>query len=189
MTTAPSITSSAIGDNESFDVFNPDMSVVTPERLARVLSHLCRFNGHTPFHYSVAQHSFYCAREIIRQTGDAQLALEALMHDAAEAFLADIPRPIKYSAGFDVYRSLDDDLTEQIFAHFGLRYPLHQDVKEADNRMLLTERRELQMTGGGLWPDGEPYEDMKIARWSPSEAAEEWLGMFTSLAARLEGAR
>lgn len=173
-----SLTSTAIGDGESFDVFDPDMAVVTPHRLARVLSHICRFNGHTPQFYSVAQHSVIVSKALWSEFRDYKLALEGLMHDAAEAFIADLPRPIKHADGFDSYRELDDNLTAMIFDYYGIEFPLDPRVKEADNRTLMTERRDLRMTGGALWPEAEPYDWFTISPLPSEEAAKTWLQTF-----------
>ena len=64
--------------------------------IAHALSMICRFNGHTQFFYSVAEHSIRCAYHAHEQWPDRiELQLAALLHDASEAYLCDIPRPVK----------------------------------------------------------------------------------------------
>jgi uncharacterized protein len=102
--------------------------------IAHALSMNCRFNGHVNHFYSVAQHcfiaSFFCPDH-----------LWALMHDAAEAYLTDIPRPIKPS--LTNYQEIEDTLLQTIAVRFGLPWPVPESIKEIDNRMLVTERRDL----------------------------------------------
>lgn len=59
------------------------------------LSRQCRFGGHSKKNYTVAQHSHWVARKIIFDTGDYDLAFAGLLHDATEAYMLDLPKPIK----------------------------------------------------------------------------------------------
>src|SRR5690606_26745918 len=72
------------------NVFDPKPDLIRIEDIAHALSQMPRFGGHLPVFYSVAQHSLACAHKV-----SSRNALAALLHDASEAYLMDIPKPIK----------------------------------------------------------------------------------------------
>lgn len=115
------------------NVFNPSPEMICIEDIAHSLSYQCRFGGHLPKFYSVAQHSLNCSYLI----EDEELKLAALLHDASEAYLMDIPRPIK--RGLSNYKEIENNLMELIAAKFGFSYPLHTKIKEVDEIMLELE--------------------------------------------------
>lgn len=108
-----------------FNVFDPDPDLICIEDIAHALSNLCRFGGHTYDFYSVAEHSYRVSAEV----PDA-LKLQALLHDASEAYLVDMPSPIKYY--MPQYCRLEDRLMSVIAGKFGFEYPLSDIVKKAD---------------------------------------------------------
>lgn len=114
------------------NVFEPTFEMICIEDIAHSLSMQPRFGGHLPEFYSVAQHSWYCSRLV---QGCYKLA--ALLHDASEAYLLDIPRPIKIR--LNNYKEIEDNLMRLISEKFGFNYPLHKDVKRADEFSLMTE--------------------------------------------------
>lgn len=75
---------------KKFPLDKPDPALIDIEGIAHALSLLCRFNGHCTRFCSVAEHSVHVAREI-----DLDLAMEGLLHDAAEAYLGDVHSPLK----------------------------------------------------------------------------------------------
>jgi len=80
----------------AFYPFNPFRSEFSIEDIAEPLAKLPRFNGHTDgVFYSVAEHSVHVSRLVKRAGGDARAQLVALLHDAHEAFIGDIPAPLK----------------------------------------------------------------------------------------------
>lgn len=78
-----------------FDLLNPDATKVRTTDIAHALSLVCRFNGHCAFHYSVGQHSLLVASILQRQGRPAEELLAGLLHDAAEAYIADLTSPLK----------------------------------------------------------------------------------------------
>lgn len=116
-----------------FDVQNPDKILITPEVIAESLSKLCRYGGHCPGFYSVAQHSVMCSYE----EGTPEEQMEFLMHDSSEAFVVDIPRPIKNL--IPEYRRIEDNLLKAIFEKFELNFPLSEKVKTVDDKILVRE--------------------------------------------------
>lgn len=114
------------------NVFEPTIDMISIEDIAHALSHQCRFGGHLPKFYSVAQHSWIC--EILIEP---EYKLDALLHDASEAYLLDIPRPIKQR--LSNYKEIEDGLMKLIAQKFGFTYPLHKRVKEIDEQVLQLE--------------------------------------------------
>ena len=115
-----------------FNVFEPKPERICIEDIAHALSNICRFAGHTIMFYSVAEHSMRVAELV-----EPKYKLAALLHDAAEAYLLDIPTPIKHL--FPNYRKAEHKLMEMIAEKFGFEYPLHNSVELADKAMLKTE--------------------------------------------------
>jgi hypothetical protein len=115
------------------DVINPELEDIDIEDIAHALSHGCRFGGHTREFYSVAQHSILCSY----MTTDLDYALEALMHDASEAYLIDVPRPIKIH--LSNYKEIENNLMTLIAKKFGFTWPLHESVKVVDEVLLQLE--------------------------------------------------
>lgn len=114
------------------NVFNPTPEMLCIEDIAHALSMQPRFGGHLPRFYSVAEHSVHCVWRVIYQH-----RLAALLHDASEAYLMDIPKPIKLR--LTNYKEIEDTLMKLIAQKFGFQYPLHPDIKKADTTMLELE--------------------------------------------------
>lgn len=118
---------------------NPDPDDIDIVDIAHALSNQCRYTGHTHSFYSVAEHSLLCAAYVRQQGGTALQQLTALLHDASEAYLSDIARPIKKAPEFgNVYVAFEKALERAIGQAFGISEdpfatPL---VKEADERIL-----------------------------------------------------
>jgi hypothetical protein len=106
------------------------------EDIAHALSRQNRFTGHTRDFYSVAQHSV-----AVSDLVPPEHALAGLLHDASEAYMADMNSPLKQLV--PEYKAIEQRVERAICARFGLAYPLDQCVKAADLRMLVTERRDL----------------------------------------------
>lgn len=118
---------------------DPDPNDVDIEDIAHALANSCRFTGHVSSFYSVAQHSYLCSLLV-----PEEFRLTGLLHDASEAYLSDIARPIKSQSDFgDVYKKYEGRLEEVIAERFGLVYPYPPEVREADSILLITEQRDL----------------------------------------------
>lgn len=114
------------------NVLSPTEDMITIEDIAHGLSHQCRFGGHTKKFYSVAEHSIKVS---ILLPEEHRLA--GLLHDASEAYLADIPSPIKKH--IPGYLEMENSLMTVIANKFGFQWPLHDLVKDADKKMLERE--------------------------------------------------
>ena len=78
-----------------FDPLHPNAELIDTEDIAHALSMLCRANGHFKSFYSVAQHSINCMKEAKARGYSERIQLACLLHDASEAYLSDVTRPVK----------------------------------------------------------------------------------------------
>ena len=151
----------------ALDPFAPDPAQIALDDIAHHLSHVCRFAGAVSVHYSVAQHSVLVAQEM------PLYARFALLHDAAEAYIGDVPRPLKRHQTFAAYRDVEAHLQAVIYRKFGI-VPEPDGIVElahVDRRMLRTEQRDLmpaELPGEGR-DDAEPYL-YHVVPWTPQEA-------------------
>jgi uncharacterized protein len=125
-----------------FSLETPDSSQVNIRDIARALSCLCRFGGHVRHFYSVAQHCLLMARRF-RSESKIEEAKWALLHDAAEAYVMDMPRPIKYMGEMSHYRTIEHRVQKAIFEKFGLVGSYPPIIKELDKKIVLSEAKTL----------------------------------------------
>jgi hypothetical protein len=157
-----------------FDVFNPNPDHIHLLDIAVALGNTCRFSGHTPYHYSVGQHSLLMSRVV-----PACFALEALMHDAAEAYMGDVPRPIKL--GLQDYNAVMALVETAVAERFGLKYPWPDEIHEADMRMVLTEAAAFKRDTTGWGLDYAPYNDVVVAEMKPLDVRGLFIERFLEL--------
>jgi len=128
-----------------FYPLEPREEEILLEDIGHALSHLCRFVGHTRSFYSVAQHSVLVSKLV--PPADA---LWALLHDASEAYLNDIARPLKHTSLLADYRAAETKLQALIYRRFGLKGEEPESVKLADQKALHAEIRDLVINGNPL---------------------------------------
>ncbi|EAA9528377.1 HD family hydrolase, partial [Salmonella enterica] len=140
---------------KQFDYLSATIDDIDIEDIAVALSNICRFSGHLPEFYSVAQHSVLCSQLV-----SPEFAFEALMHDAAEAYCQDIPAPLK--ALLPDYREIEKRTDQLIRFKLGLPLEDASVVKYADLTMLATERRDLDIDDSIPWVilEGIPPTDL-----------------------------
>jgi len=162
------------GQHFSFNDIDPD--TISIEDIAGALSNLCRFTGHVQDFYSVAQHSVYVSRLV-----PPEMALEALLHDAAEAYCGDVSSPLK--ALLHEYQGIEYLIDMTIRFKFGLPETMSAQVKRADLIMLATERRDFDMDDGTPWPVVEGIEpvDFMIYPLTPRQARVQFIQRFNEL--------
>jgi 5'-deoxynucleotidase YfbR-like HD superfamily hydrolase len=153
---------------------NPCPDEVDIDDIAHSLAHLCRFLGHTDGFYSVAQHSV-----TVSELVPARDALWGLLHDAAEAYLGDLPAPIKREPAMSAYRQAEDRLLGVIAAKFALPAGIPESVKQADRIVLATEFRDVTTVDDLDWIVREcgfaPSERLRIVPWPPAVAEDRFL--------------
>lgn len=149
--------------------------------IAHSLSMQCRYAGHCRKFYSVAEHSVLIARWLVGRT-DAQTALYGLLHDAAEAYTVDVPRPLKrHLVG---YKEAEAKVMEAIAYRFGLPLGMPEIVHEADDRIIADELANMTLMP---WHARhcEPL-GVNLRYWTPAEAEIEFLATFEALTGRVE---
>lgn len=119
-----------VASGRKFWPLDPRADEIDIEDIAHALSMLCRFGGHVQKFYSVAEHSVWCSYVV-----PPWHAMQALMHDATEAYCVDIPRPLK--RGLSNYAEIEANIWSATCERFGLKPELHAEVKAADNAMCL----------------------------------------------------
>lgn len=151
-----------------FDLSNPSADMIDTLDIAHSLSMQCRFNGHTAEFYSVAQHCLLVADLV-----PAEHQLVALLHDATEAYVGDLVRPLKHGMRefcetqgiVSLYDHVEQRVWRAICTRFDLPTELPACVQHADLIALATERRDLMPAHAGEWeclagiqPADEPIE-------------------------------
>lgn len=145
------------------DVLKPSEIQFDIEDIAHALSNLCRFGGHCSRFYSVAEHSMNVAKLV-----PPEHELSALLHDASEAYLIDLPRPLKKNV-FPKYKTLEESVQIQLARYFNIPHPFPRSVLMADDILLSTEKRDLMKTKNSHeWESlPEPSSSITISHISP----------------------
>lgn len=147
-----------------FYPLDPREEEIDPVDIAHALSLICRYGGHTKRFYSVAEHCLLMSYAVSEDD-----ALWALLHDATEAYVGDMVRPLKHH--MPEYRAVEDRLMAVIAERFRLNsYLMPDDVVEVDNRILLDERAELLGAPPEAWQQDElePL-GVEIVGYSPGD--------------------
>ena len=143
--------------------------------IAHSLSMQCRYNGHVHRFMSVAEH---CV--LVSHLVEPEHALWGLLHDATEAYVGDMIRPLKVH--MPQYREAEDRVMAAIAQRFSISPMMPANVRAVDTRILLDERNALFDAPAGEWNVvGEPF-GVVIPAWSPRQAEAEYLSRFIELA-------
>lgn len=159
-----------------FYPLDPRPEEILIEDVAHALSMVCRFGGHTRIFYSVAQHSVLVSRKL-----PDELKFVGLMHDATEAYLGDMIRPLKLE--IPQYQEVEKKLWKVMAEKWRLPEKIPDLVKYHDNCALMTERRDLIAATDYLWgleSDFPAYEH-RLHPINPFFAEREFLKEFEEL--------
>lgn len=146
------------------NVFNTKPEMICIEDIAHALASLPRWGGHLNRHYSVAQHCVLSAR--MAKTKKDKKA--ALLHDSTEAFILDMPTPIK--AKLKQYKRVENKLMGVIFKTFDIPYPYSPNVKKIDTKLLHIE-----------WENLVAEDNMEFKCWGKKKAKKEFLKLYRKL--------
>lgn len=179
MDLAPSFIETDSG--RKFYPLDPNQEEISIRDIAHALSNQCRFSGHTSEFYSVAEHSLRVCRYLSDQPRWVQLW--GLLHDSSEAYLVDLPSPLKAHPAFEGYLEYERRLMAVICEKYNLPVAMPDVVKHADAVLLSTEARDLMPFVAEHWNGLKaqpmtstlvPYEDRK-------QVAEAFLEKFREL--------
>ena len=164
-----------------FDPLAPEPELIRIDDIAHSLSMLCRANGHFKSFYSVGQHSINCMREAAARGYSHRVQLGCLLHDASEAYLSDVTRPVKEE--LPQYKRIEQPLQAAIWRKF-----LGTPLTEAEETLVfrvdddILDHEFLQLMGVALW------EPLPALRSAPEygftgfqSCAEEFLQLFRQL--------
>jgi uncharacterized protein len=149
------------------------------EDIAHALSLQCRFGGHVKRHYSVGQHSILVSEYIKSEGGNVEGQLRGLLHDASEAYLVDVPRPIKKLMDFNAYREIEKSVQSVIYKKYGLDQAEPEWLSIADNALLAREA-ELLMANP-FWCHGMKKAKCRIPVKTPKQVERDYLRKFKEL--------
>lgn len=169
-----------------FYSFDPRLEEISLQDIAHSLSLICRFNGHTKYLYTVAQHSLNVQRLLKHSGKSAKIQLKGLLHDASEAYLCDIPRPLKpYVHG---YFEAEMRVQSMIYKRFGVADIDCIDIKIHDDQMLGYEANRLMPCVNWSPPDYadifaklDVEREIDVSECTPLEVEMEFLGVAKNL--------
>jgi len=168
-----------------FDPIAPEEKLIDLKDIAHALSLMCRANGHFSHFYSVAQHSIACAREALTRKYPSRVVFACLLHDAAEAYVCDLTRPVKKELPY--YIHVEESLQELIWKHFLGTAPSSEEkalIFDIDDCMLDEEFRQLM-------PDEIEQRYLKLQRKvscafeDPQKVEEDFLALAEQVQAEL----
>lgn len=159
---------------KAFTPLDPSLGDIDIEDIAHALGNICRYGGHTRWFYSVAEHCVLMSEAVSPEN-----AFWALMHDAAEAYVGDLIRPLKIN--LPEYREIEDNIMLAICTKFGMDYDCPPEVKLADTRILHDERAVMLGTPSRAWViDERSCEPLgvKVTGWDPYTAKRAFMTRF-----------
>jgi uncharacterized protein len=173
-----------------FHILDPKQDEINIKDIGHSLAMQCRFTGHVRHFYSIAEHCVLGSFIVPKKH-----ALRFLMHDASEAYIADINRPLKHFTGVGAaYLPVEENIQDAIHEKFHLQLLDHDCavpepacIKEADNAMLYAEKEQLlpPMDWETKWGADTKAADVKILCWAPEVAEVEFLHRYYELAGKL----
>lgn len=158
-----------------FEILDPTIAMIKRADIAHGLSMICRFNGHTRWFYSVAQHSLLVMElvklelervKLFSPAKNLQILLHALLHDASEAYIGDVTRPLKRLYVMNSYREVEQNISDVISLKFDLEREMPALISRADQLALLVEARDLMSPLHPEWAD-KPVDIDHIPRITP----------------------
>lgn len=167
----------ATNTGKIIDLLNPDPEQITMGDIANNLGKMCRFNGQLKQWYSVAEHCVHVAEML-----PDKYKLQGLLHDAAEAYICDVPTPLKRMLG-EQYAQIEERIANVIGLKFGVELVKLPDiVKLADRAMVVSERNAFQsqpQTWGDEYETTLLYPNLYRQYSTPEAAAQGYMLAFS----------
>lgn len=174
-----------------FNFLDPESHNYQASDIAHHLSNVCRYGGASKFHFSVAQHSVLMAEAGYAMSRDPILALDCLIHDASEAYIGDMKKPMKMQ--LPKFEEIEGRIDRAIRKHFNkhkilVPYEQTPECKYLDGAMFLAEWPVLMghEDAQGWYPHIEPL-DVAIEPWSPEFAAQRYIDVMRTMAKEAQG--
>jgi hypothetical protein len=158
-----------------FDFLNPTVSMLRIEDIAHALARLCRFNGHCKSFYSVAEHSVHVAYTLSRKGAPNDDIRLGLMHDAAEAYVGDVPTPLKRL--LPAYANIEKRVQEVIAEKFNLSTSAWDSVSRIDHAIFYAEAK-VMLPEPPPKPEDLPEIEAPIEGWNPVSAEKRFMAAF-----------
>lgn len=147
--------------------------------IASALSKQTRFNGHINEFYSVAQHSVLASHLVTTKVDRVRVQMQALLHDASEAYTGDMVKPLKIYDEF--FQDIEDRVWKAISEKFNIPFEMYREVKDIDSLLVTAEKRD-------LFPQAEEWDyqpDVRhiptIEPWSWRKAEKEFMKRYRQL--------
>ncbi len=160
---------------------DPRAEDVCIEDIAHALSLLCRFNGQCKCFYSVGEHSLLCSEMALKQGMGRRMELLALLHDAAEAYISDVSRPVKpYVHNFN---QIEEQVQKAVFDAFSIPEPDEDEkrlIEEIDLKVLAVEANVLMPFNNWELPY-PPTNRLAINALNPDDTEDSFLTRFQIL--------
>lgn len=153
------------------DLVDPKPDQFVFDDIAAGLSKICRFGAQIPKWYTVAEHSWWCYKFGLTDGLSSDLLKALLMHDATEAFLGDVVKPLKLL--MPEYNKIEDNMAKCIGEKYNVDFESnHKLIKKYDNAMLIAERDAIFLEDGHEWIDeqGVMPLDLKPYYWNYERA-------------------
>jgi hypothetical protein len=164
---------------KQFYPLDPQKEDVDIRDIAHALSLICRYAGNCKEFYSVAEHSI-----LISHAVPPNDAIYGLLHDAAEAYLGDVLRPIKQD--LPELRQVEDRIQRMIYFHFNLSPIVPHSVLRADSAILGDELKQVMSPPPAAWKLVYPPLDVRIACSPPEIAERRFLARFHEIIRSLD---
>lgn len=164
--------------NKKFYFLDPEPNQIFIEDIAQALSMNCRFSGHVSKFYSVAEHCCIIADLVHMKGGSTQEILSALLHDASEAYICDIPRPIK--PYLDNYFDMELKIEKVIQEKYNITAKTDL-INYLDHNICGEEARQLFLHVPDWVEDFDRLHDVVVKGWTPEKAKEEFIWRFNEL--------
>ncbi len=164
------------------DLVNPDPETIDIQSIAAALSKICRFGGHCPRFYSVAEHCIHATTMAISDGFVGEAIVAVFLHDAAEAYVGDMVKPLKVT--MPQYWEAELRIDRAIESKFSIEFKKFEDtIKRYDRIMLKAEKASMWPRCSDEWFGFSEIEERKInfGFWDPSYAEMQFLVMATTL--------
>ena len=156
------------------DLADPQPDQFTFADIAGALSKICRFGGQSERFYSVAEHSWWCATYSYKDRQNEDCLRAVLMHDATEAFLGGVAKPIKIMS--PEYARIESQMERVIAKKFNLDFRQYKwAIQDIDQAIQVSERLALFSDDNVIWPDEDRARVLGVAQcWDPVQAEREF---------------